>query len=181
MIILLTTLAKPEFIVKRRNKYPFVLIFCLSVLQSANNSLFRSIYPEAPGILINLFHSSNISLWLPAAFYRQIPFAFCCAYLNHFPVHMDMYISVRCRYTAFHPFQTSQYRSYREFLIAFFHRFHSQVIFTEQINRTCSPSVAQALSVWAAIHGKMLCSAFLFLVHQAHKGLLTHKSAYRES
>ena len=81
-----------------------------------------------------------------------------------------MNVSVRSRYGTFHPFQTSQYRTDSKLFITLFRWFDSQIVFTQQINRTCSPSVAQALSVWAAIHGKMLCSAFLRIIFLPKRG-----------
>ena len=66
--------------------------------------------------------------------------------------------------SAFHPFQSSQHRSNSKLFISFFYRFHSQIIFAQQVDRTRSPGMAQTLSIWTAIHGKMLRSGFFRVI-----------------
>ena len=80
--------------------------------------------------------------------------------------------------SAFHPFQSSQHRSNSKLFISFFYRFHSQIIFAQQVDRTRSPGMAQTLSVWTAIHGKMLRSGFFRVIFFPEGGstFLQHSS-----
>ena len=89
-----------------------------------------------------------------------------------------MDITIRSGYSAFHPFQSSQHRSNSKLFISFFYRFHSQIIFAQQVDRTRSPGMAQALSVWTAIHGKMLRSGFFRVIFLPEGGgaFLQHSS-----
>ena len=89
-----------------------------------------------------------------------------------------MDIAIRCGYSAFHPFQSSQHRSNSKLFISFFYRFHSQIIFAQQVDRTRSPGMAQTLSVWTAIHGKMLRSGFFRVIFFPEGGssFLQHSS-----
>ena len=87
-----------------------------------------------------------------------------------------MDIAIRSGYSTLHPFQSSQYRSDSKLLISFFHWFHTQIIFAEQIDRTCSPGMTQTLAIRTAVHGKMLRSSFFRVVFFPERGstLLQH-------
>ena len=128
------------------------------------NSLFWCSVPQAPYSFRHFFRCSDICFRWTTAFDGQIAFPFCCFHFHRFAVHIDMDITIRSGYSAFHPFQSSQHRSNSKLFISFFYRFHSQIIFALQVDRTRSPGMAQTLSIRTAIHGKMLRSGFFRVI-----------------
>ena len=78
--------------------------------------------------------------------------------------HLNVYVSIRRRYVALHPFQVSQTRTALPLGIARLCGAYTEIVFTQQVDWRCSPSVAERLAVAVAIHGQALGVALLRVV-----------------